>query len=186
VPEVHTVVHADRHRGSAVGPQLGQPLDDLHQAVSISRWCSRWRSTRGARAKGSARRGAFLGATARRGWLDSDESAGVRLGGAAGSSRKKSVGRIFLVRFTDGPKARELKTSKESAAAAAKATATRKARGTTSKKQKLAIHGNVLGVLVTPITAPEAPPAEPPPAAPPPATQLASNASTAPITGATK
>jgi hypothetical protein len=37
-------------------------------------------------------------------------------------------------------------------AAAAKAEATRKARGTTGKKQKAAITGNVTGVTITPIT----------------------------------
>jgi hypothetical protein len=37
--------------------------------------------------------------------------------------------------------------------------ATRKARGTASKKQKLAIKGDVTGVVVTPVTAPTAPPA---------------------------
>ncbi|MGD0529006.1 MAG: hypothetical protein ABSE49_27960 [Polyangiaceae bacterium] len=60
----------------------------------------------------------------------------------------------------------------EIAAAAAKAEATRKARGTTSKKQKLAVTGNVTGVSITPITAPvPAPPSAPPatatPTAPP-------------------
>jgi len=53
-------------------------------------------------------------------------------------------------------------TSEEKAAAAAKAAATRKARGTTSKKQKLTVTGNVTGITVTPITAPTAaPPAAP-------------------------
>jgi hypothetical protein len=46
------------------------------------------------------------------------------------------------------------RTGPEIAAAAAKAEATRKARGTTSKKQKLAVTGNVTGVTVTPITTP--------------------------------
>jgi hypothetical protein len=46
------------------------------------------------------------------------------------------------------------RTGTEIAAAAAKAEATRKARGTTSKKQKLAVTGNVTGIQVIPITAP--------------------------------
>jgi hypothetical protein len=50
------------------------------------------------------------------------------------------------------------RTATEKAAAAAKAEATRKARGTTSKKQKLAIVGNVTGITVIPITAPTAAP----------------------------
>jgi hypothetical protein len=63
----------------------------------------------------------------------------------------------------------------EIAAAAAKAKATRIARGTTSKKQKLAVTGNVTGVSITPITAPtEAPPSAQPvvatPTAPAPGT----------------
>jgi hypothetical protein len=40
------------------------------------------------------------------------------------------------------------------AAASAKAEATRKARGTTSKKQKATVTGNVTGVTITPIAAP--------------------------------
>jgi hypothetical protein len=66
------------------------------------------------------------------------------------------------------PKARTPMTTEQKAAAAAKARATRAARGTTSKKQKLAVSGNVTGVQITPVTAP----AEPPPAA-----QQAPNAS---------
>ena len=48
--------------------------------------------------------------------------------------------------------------------------ATRLARGTTSKKQKLAVKGDVTGVIVTPVThagpspSPTAAPAEPAPA----------------------
>jgi hypothetical protein len=55
------------------------------------------------------------------------------------------------------------RTGEENAAAAAKAKATRNARGTTSKKQRLAVVGNVTGITVTPITAPAevAPPAQP-------------------------
>jgi hypothetical protein len=67
------------------------------------------------------------------------------------------------------PKARTPMTTEQKAAAKAKAAATRAARGTTSKKQKLAVTGNVTGVQITPITVPAAPP----PAAPPPAAQQA-------------
>jgi hypothetical protein len=52
------------------------------------------------------------------------------------------------------PKARTPLTTEQLAARKAKAAATRAARGTTSKKQKLAVKGNVTGVTVTPVTAP--------------------------------
>lgn len=65
-------------------------------------------------------------------------------------------------------------TTAQTAAKVAKAKATRKARGTTSKKQKLAVKGNVTGVIVTPVTAP-APQPEPP-------AQTAPNANVAPAT----
>jgi hypothetical protein len=82
------------------------------------------------------------------------------------------------------PKARAPLTSEELAAKAAKARATRTARGTTSKKQKLGVKGDVTGVTVTPVHAPTAaPPAAPvSPVTPasPPATQLVSTASNAP------
>jgi hypothetical protein len=55
------------------------------------------------------------------------------------------------------PKARAPRTSAQNAAAAAKAKATRAARGTTSKKQKLAVKGDVSGVTITPVTTPAAP-----------------------------
>jgi hypothetical protein len=55
------------------------------------------------------------------------------------------------------PKARTTRTSEQKAAAAAKLRATRKARGTTSKKQKLAISGNVTGVDIIPVTTPASP-----------------------------
>ena len=63
------------------------------------------------------------------------------------------------------PKTRTPLTTEQRAARAAKAKATRTARGTTSKKQKLAVKGNVTGVTVTPVTAPTAatPPAAPVP-----------------------
>jgi hypothetical protein len=50
------------------------------------------------------------------------------------------------------PKPRKQPTAAELAARAAKAKATREARGTTSKKQKAEITGNVTGVTITPIT----------------------------------
>jgi hypothetical protein len=74
-------------------------------------------------------------------------------------------------------KARQPLTSEANAAAAAKRAATRTARGTTSKKQKLAVKGNVTGVVVTPVTSQ--------PAAPPPA-QPAPTAPSAPTPGASK
>ena len=57
-------------------------------------------------------------------------------------------------------------------AATAKAAATRKARGTTSKKQKALVTGNVTGVTITPVatTATGAAPAATTPAATPPST----------------
>jgi hypothetical protein len=51
-------------------------------------------------------------------------------------------------------KARAPQSSEQKAAAAAKVRATRKARGTTSKKQKAAIKGTVTAPAVTPATAP--------------------------------
>jgi hypothetical protein len=61
------------------------------------------------------------------------------------------------------------RTGTELAAAAAKAKATREARGTTSKKSKLAVKGNVTGVTVTPVTGPATPAAPSPSAQPAPA-----------------
>ena len=55
------------------------------------------------------------------------------------------------------PKARAPLSVEEKAAAAAKMRATRAARGTASKKQKLAISGKVTGVSITPITEPASP-----------------------------
>ncbi len=71
------------------------------------------------------------------------------------------------------PKARKPLVSDKRVAATAKMRATRTARGTTSKKQKLAVKGDVTGVIVTPVTStgpspsPTAAPAEPAPAATP-------------------
>jgi hypothetical protein len=72
------------------------------------------------------------------------------------------------------PKARAPRTSEQKVIAAAKARATRIARGTTSRKQKLTVKGNVTGVSVTPITTP----------ATEPSTQPVSSAPSAPIAGA--
>jgi hypothetical protein len=64
-------------------------------------------------------------------------------------------------------KARTPLTVEQKAAAAAKREATRKARGTMGKKQKLAVMGNVTGVVVTPIVTPAAAStAQPAPSAP--------------------
>jgi len=73
------------------------------------------------------------------------------------------------------PKARKPLDSEQRAAVTAKVRATRAARGTTSKKQKLAVKGDVTGVDITPITA-----AGPKPT---PTAQPAPTASSAPTTG---
>jgi hypothetical protein len=72
------------------------------------------------------------------------------------------------------PKAHKPLSTEKRAVATAKMRATRTARGTTSKKQKLAVKGNVTGVVVTPVTEPAA--SHPP----------ASNASSAPPAAPTK
>jgi len=72
------------------------------------------------------------------------------------------------------PKARKPMDSEQRVVVTAKIRATRKARGTTSKKQKLAIKGDVVGVLATPVTSPDSP-AHPP-----------SNGSNAPTPAASK
>ena len=69
------------------------------------------------------------------------------------------------------------RTAAQKAATAAKAKATRQARGTTGKKQKLAVTGNVTGVTITPITAPA------PVAAPTAAAQAATTAPGGSTTG---
>ena len=84
------------------------------------------------------------------------------------------------------PKARTPLTAQQLAARAAKAKATRIARGTTSKKQKLAVKGDVTGVVVTPVTLPTAAtPASPvPPVTPAPApARLAATTSSEPNAG---
>jgi len=86
------------------------------------------------------------------------------------------------------------RTPAQRATTAAKAAATRAARGTTGSKKKLAVTGNVTGVTITPITAPApaatppaqpvtAQPASPPVAAPPAAAQPATPAPSASPTG---
>ena len=76
-------------------------------------------------------------------------------------------------------KARKPLTTEQKAAAAAKAKATRAARGTKGPVAIQDITGNVIGVTVTPITAPVAPatPPAPPPAAPANASTPAQGAS---------
>jgi hypothetical protein len=76
------------------------------------------------------------------------------------------------------PKGHAPRTAEQKAATAAKIRATRKARGTTSKKQKLAVHGDVTGVQITPVT--DSGNASPPTPTQP-AAQPASTASTAPV-----
>ncbi len=75
-------------------------------------------------------------------------------------------------------KARAPTTSVQKAAAAAKAKATRKARGTKSPKAKRAITGDVTGVEITPVTRA--------PAVAEPSAQTVSSPSTAPVNGASK
>jgi hypothetical protein len=83
------------------------------------------------------------------------------------------------------PKAPAPRTAEEKAAAAAKARATRAARGTTSKKQKLAIKGDVTGITVTPVTStPAATSAPATPAAPATPSQPAPTASSEPAPAA--
>ena len=74
-------------------------------------------------------------------------------------------------------KARTPVAAEKRVAATAKAKATRIARGTTSKKQKLAIHGDVTGVQVTPIT-PSGPAASPTASTPAPAGSTAPTSTT--------
>jgi hypothetical protein len=57
-----------------------------------------------------------------------------------------------LLKFGIPPRVPVVKTIAEKAEANAKSEATRKARGTTSKKKKLAVSGNVTGVIITPVT----------------------------------
>jgi hypothetical protein len=73
------------------------------------------------------------------------------------------------------PKATKPLPSEKRVAATAKLRATRAARGTTSKKQKLAIKGDVTGVVVTPVTHPSAPSSPAAPATPTPASSVLSS-----------
>jgi hypothetical protein len=66
------------------------------------------------------------------------------------------------------PKVRKPLNSDERAVATAKVRSTRSARGTTSKKQKLAIKGDVTSVKITPVTEPAPPATTAPPAVPTP------------------
>ena len=75
------------------------------------------------------------------------------------------------------PKTPAMRTVEQKAAAKAKADATRKSRGTASKKQKSAIQGNVVGVTVTPVTVT---------VDPSPAAQPAATTTTAPTPGPSK
>ena len=70
------------------------------------------------------------------------------------------------------PRARTPLTTEQLAARAAKTKATRAARGTTSRKQKLAVKGKVTGVFVTPITGPTAAPPPAPAASASPASPV--------------
>ena len=84
------------------------------------------------------------------------------------------------------PKARTPLTANELAVRAAKAKATRAARGTTSKKQKLGVKGDVTGLIMTPVKLPTAAtPASPvPPVIPAPApAPLATTTSSEPLPG---
>jgi len=72
------------------------------------------------------------------------------------------------------PKAPTPLTAEQKAASAAKARATRAARGTASKKSKLAVKGDVVGVTVTPIISSKAAPATPATPTPSPSPQPAS------------
>lgn len=82
-------------------------------------------------------------------------------------------------------KAKTPLTAEQKTAAAAKRAATRKARGTTGPKAKLAVTGNVIGVVVTPVTSapattPAPEPAQPAPTASPATPSPATAAATAP------
>ncbi|HEY8042343.1 MAG TPA: hypothetical protein VIF15_21215 [Polyangiaceae bacterium] len=84
-----------------------------------------------------------------------------------------------LAEFGLAPRKRAKPTPKTQVAAAAKAKATREARGTKGSKQLAEVHGDVTGVVVTPVTAP-APAHEPQPApAPEPVASGGSPAPTA-------
>jgi len=87
------------------------------------------------------------------------------------------------------PKARTPLTANELAARAAKAKATRVARGTTSRKQKLGVKGDVTGLIMIPVKLPTAAtPASPVPLVPqltpaPAPAPLATTTSSEPLAG---
>jgi hypothetical protein len=82
-----------------------------------------------------------------------------------------------LVDFGVQPaKARTPLTSDKRVVATAKAKATRTARGTTGKKKKLAVKGDVTGVVVTPVTRPASPPPTAAPAVAAPAAPATASA----------
>ncbi len=66
-----------------------------------------------------------------------------------------------LADFGLAPRKKAVKTPETKVAAATKAAATRKARGTKSKKQLADISGDVTGIVVTPVTATPAVPVAP-------------------------
>jgi hypothetical protein len=66
-----------------------------------------------------------------------------------------------LADFGLAPRKKPVVTPQVKVAAAAKAAATRKARGTKSKKQLAEVSGDVTGIVVTPVAAPAAAPATP-------------------------
>jgi hypothetical protein len=70
-----------------------------------------------------------------------------------------------LVGYGFSPKKVTVRSPAEKAAAAAKAKATREARGTKGSVQKLDVSGNVTGVVITPMIAGPSVPATPAPAA---------------------
>ena len=136
-------------------------------------------------------------ATAKTGWVDARmaEEKLVTQDGAVLKAIRENILTMFsnnttaLAAFEIAPKKPRQPLSAEArTAATAKLRATRTARGTKSKKQKAAIAGNVIGVTITPVTAPTATPTATPTvnpgtttptgaasAAPSPATPAASN-----------
>ncbi len=74
-------------------------------------------------------------------------------------------------------KARKPMTPEQKAAAKAKREATRKARGISGSRKRAAVKGDVTGVTITPVTAPQPAPAVQPAPVAQPAPQTASNAS---------
>ena len=107
-------------------------------------------------------------ATAKTGWKDARlaEETMVATNGVVVKGIRENVALMFsnntttLAAFAITPKKPRAPLSVEArAAATAKAKATRLARGTTSKKQKGEISGNVTGVTITPVTAPGTTPA---------------------------